>query len=152
MPDVRIVPAEPRHISHLGKRLRAEDRAELQAMGIGCCKALWQSYRHSIFSRVALVDGELAAAWGMAGCPLGRVGQPWLLTAEPVERAKVAFVREAREEVAKMLSICPSLYGYVDARYRKAIRLLEMLGFEVDEPFPYGTQGASFRRYWIERP
>lgn len=146
-----IRPAEPHHIRSLAERLRDDDMAELQAAGTGPMRALWRSYRQSTYAKVAFVDGELAAAWGLAGEPLGRSGRPWLLTAPSVERAPLAFVKEARKEVALMLTINPVLWGYVDDAYTRAIRLLELIGFTIGEPVPLGPFGMPFRMYSIDR-
>ncbi len=146
-----IVPAEPRLIRELAERLRLDDVAELQAAGTGPMKALWRSYRASHYAKVAFVDGELAAAWGLAGEPLGRSGRPWLLTAPPVERVKRTFVLEARKEVEQMLRINPVLWGYVDDTYKKAIRLLELIGFSIGDIVPLGPLGSPFRMYSIDR-
>lgn len=146
-----ILPAEPRHIEALATRLRDGDAAELQCAGLLPTRALWRSWRGSLISRVALVDGEIAAAWGMGGSPFGRIGRPWLLTAPPVERAKIAFLRESRHEVALMLAVCPELRGVVDAAYGRAVRFLGALGFTLGPEFPYGPHEAPFREYRISR-
>jgi hypothetical protein len=142
-----VIPATRSHILAMSTMLRAGDAAEIEAAGITPRRALWRSWRGSLVARAALVDGELAALWGVGGCPLGAVGQPWLLTAPPVERAKVAFLREARREVAQMLVLFPRLAGYVDARYEGAIWLLGAVGFTVGPSQPFGPHGAPFREY-----
>ena len=127
------------------------DAAEIEITGDGTRQALWRSYRKSIIARTVFIDGEIAAMWGMGGCVLGRIGRPWLLTAPPVERVKVSFLREARAGIATMLSICPELRGYVDAHYTRAIRLLEALRFEIGDEFPFGPNLAPFREYRIRK-
>lgn len=148
---VTILSAEPAHILALAALMRAADVAELEAAGLTAQRGAWRSYRRSMITRVALVDGEVAAAWGLGGAPLGTVGEPWLLTTPAVERAPVTFVREARCEVAAMLEMFPELRGRVDARYHRAIRLLELLGFAVGQARPFGAKGAMFREYRMAR-
>ena len=150
MAEVTVLSTLPCHIAALN--MRDADKSEIEAAGLRPGQALWHSYRHSFFSRTALVGKDVAAIWGLGGSPMGRIGNPWLLTAPPVEKVKHTFIRKGRSEVAEMLTICPTLIGVVDAKYLKAIRLLEMLGFEMDEPLPFGAHGAPFRRYHIERP
>lgn len=145
--DVLIIGSAPEHVEAMAARLRRADEEEIEAAGLGPRNALWRSYRGSAYAKTAFVGGEAAAMWGMGGCPLGKVGRPWLLTAPAVERAKIAFLREARAEVAMMLSICPELRGYVDAKYSGAIRLLEAIGFMVGPEFPFGPHQAPFRQY-----
>lgn len=149
---LEITPSTPAHVRLISVKLRAGDKDEVEAAGLRPGQAVWRSWRGSLFSKVALVDGELAAIWGMGGSPFGKVGEPWLLTTPAVERVKLAFVKTARREVADMLLLCPALQGYVDASYTKAVRLLEMVGFKVENPLPFGRYGAPFRRYRMERP
>ena len=151
LPSYSIEPAKPAHVSAMSDALRAGDAAEIEAAGFRPGQALWRSYRGSLFARTGFVGGQIAAMWGMGGCPLGSIGRPWLLTAPPVENIKVSFVRVGRAEIGLMLAICPELRGYVDARYHRAIRFLEVLGFSVGEPFPLGAQRAPFREYRMKR-
>ena len=146
-----VLPCAPEHLLALAENLRAGDRAEIEAAGITPQRALWRSYRTSIIARTGFIDGEVAACWGCGGSPLGRAGQPWLLTGPACERAKVTFVRVARFETARMLRLFPELRGMVDARYSRAIRLLEALGFTVGPEQPWGPLGAMFREYVLVR-
>ena len=147
----QIVTATPEHIKALSGNLRADDAAEAQAMGWTGEEAVAASYRTAIFSKALIVKGEVAAAWGMWGTPLGRVGHPWLATAPVAECVKRAFLRVGRAEVASMLAMCPELVGIVDGRYLRAIRLLRVLGFTVSAPFPYGPENVPFCEYRLRR-
>ena len=146
---VSIIPAEASHIRLLMGRLRDADLCEIQAAGFDVRRALWRSYRASVFTRAAFVDGELAAGWGMGGSPFGKTGRPWLFTAPAAERVPVSFIKIGRAEVEKMLGLCPRLVGVVDAQYTRAVRFLAMMGFELSDPFQYGPREAPFRRYTI---
>ncbi len=146
-----IVTTEPKHIRELAGNLRVQDREEIAAFGMTPHKALWRSYRQAMMSRTALVDGEVAAVWGVSGCAFGKMGRVWLLTGPASERVKTAFVREGRAEVLEMLAVWSQLVGYVDARYHRAIRLLEVLGFIVGCEFPFGPLRAPFRQFVIRR-
>ena len=109
------------------------------------------SFRSSLMPpKVALVDGEVAAMWGVGGDVLSETGEPWLLTGTACDRVPVSFLRIAKAELALMLAIKPHLENYVAADYPKAIRLLEGLGFVIDAPAPIGPKRALFRRFWIE--
>lgn len=147
----RIVPTEPAHIRALAFNLRAGDAAEIEAAGMTSQQALWRSFRSATRARTAFVGDEIAAAWGVGGCPLGKTGRPWLLTAPPIEHVKIALVREARYEVLEMLSIFSELRGYVDGRYHRALRLLDALGFSLSAEFPFGPFGVGFRIYSMRR-
>lgn len=143
-----ILDCEPCHLRTLARTLRAEDGAELAAMGTGSPQAiLWRCWRTSVLRRAALVDGEVAAAWGVTGSMMGGTGIPWLLTSPAVERVPVAFVREGRRELAEMRALYPDLCNYVHAPYKKAIRFLALLGFTIDPPEPILPTGAYFCRF-----
>lgn len=146
----RIVEAEPAHLRAIRNRLRTDDLLEITALCQTSPQALWRSYSASTFRRAAIVDGEVAAVWGCAGSSLGLIGVPWLLTAPEVERIPVAMVREARAEVGKMLGLYGFLENIVAARYVRACKFLEVVGFRLDDPMPVAS-GVMFRRFWMER-
>lgn len=147
----RFEPTTPAHLEVIAGLLRADDVAEVGAFGWTPRQAVWRSWRRSIFSQTAYVDGDLAAVLGVGGCPLGRVGEPWLLTTPAVERAKAAVLLEGRGFVLQMLGIFPELKGKVSADYRRATRFLEVLGFSLSEPFAFGPRLALFREYHMRR-
>lgn len=147
---VELVAASREHIAALIPRMRQKDCEEALNAGITVERAVWRSYRGSVFAKVALVNGEIAAVWGVCGT-LGRTGQPWLFTTPVVERAKMHFVRIMRQEVKEMLVLYPRLLGLVDDAYAGAIRLLGAVGFKISEPFSYGRYGMPFREYSAER-
>lgn len=146
-----ILPAEPQHLRQLAARLRDEDRREVESVGWGATKALWRSYRGSVYARTAYVDGEIAAVWGVGGSALGGLGRPWLLTAAPIERVPLTFVREGCREVAVMLGIYPHLRGIVAPGYNRAIRFLECLGFSVSSAIVHLDNQAPFRVFEMRR-
>ncbi len=147
----RIVDMKPAHLLEIRNRLRSGDAMEITCLGLGISRALWRSYRSSLISRTAYVDGEIAAVWGCGGSALGGIGEPWLLTSPAIEKIPVSFVREARQEVNAMLGIFPVLQNYVAANYRQACRFLECVGFDLGEAFPAGPARAPFRQFRKER-
>lgn len=148
-PVVTIVPTVPAHIAALKKNLRQEDADEILRFGLSVQHALWYSYRRSLIRKTALVDGVVAAAWGVHGVFMGQKGQPWLLTSPEIKRVSALRVaREYQKEVLEMLNIFPVLENYVDSAYPAAIRLLEIVGFMVGEPEI--LHGALVRKFWIK--
>jgi len=146
-----IRPADITDVYALARNLREDDRIEVTAMGSTPITALRTSYRNAIFRRTAFVNGEIAAMWGLGGSMLGAVGYPWLLTAPPIEKAPVAFLRGARREVVLMLRHKSRLENHVLAKYTRACRFLEALGFTLSDPEPYGLNGAMCRKFTMER-
>jgi len=133
-------------ISNLAGTLRFDDWAEITCFGLRPFQAIRQSYRESFIRKTADANGEVIAMWGCAGSMFG-TGQPWLLTGKGIEAHKVSFIRQAKIEIGTMLTHCDSLEGIVVDRYTRAIRLLEVLGFDLSDPFP--IQNNMVRRYTL---
>lgn len=146
---IEILPATPTHADHLRENLRAGDRIEVTCLGATPAEALRASLAGSIFARTAILDGRIAAMWGVGGSPLGGVGEPWLLTTPEVERVPVKMVRTARAEVGAMLGLFPELVNYVHAEYRQACRFLEVVGFRLGPAFPF--MGSRWHEFRMER-
>jgi hypothetical protein len=147
MVDYLIRESEFADISKLCGTLRYEDLIEISCFGSRPFVVIRKCFKQSHYRRTALVGGDIAAMWGLGGVMLGGKGEPWLLTAPAIERAPLAFVREARVEVARLYSMSRHLEGMCAASYTKAHRLLEVLGFNLSEEFE--LKGAMVRRYWM---
>jgi hypothetical protein len=146
-----ILPASIEHLRELAANLRKDDADELVATGVTVRKALWRGYRRSLWCQTALIDGQVAAVWGLNASPLGRHGVPWLLTSPAIELMPVAFLREAKKEVARMLRFSSCLENRVLATYGGAVRLLECLGFTIDPAEPSGRNGEMLALFRLER-
>lgn len=146
-----IRPSSICDIRALGTMMRADDAAEAAGLGLNPRRALWRTYRSSLWSKTAIIDGEVGACFGMAGGMFSTTGQPWLVTAPAVERVPISFVKEARKEIARMLTVRSRLENTVAADYHRAIRFLRVLGFMVYDPEPVSGTGALFCRYVMER-
>jgi hypothetical protein len=148
-----IVPASVEHLHALASHLRAQDEAEILGLGVSVKKALWRAYRNSVLCKAALVDGEVAAVWGLClglrpGVNLlSDTGVPWLHTSYALERMPIAFIKEARREVAAMRAVRPRLENHVLTSYASAIRFIKMMGFTVDPPEFTGVKGILYCRF-----
>lgn len=148
-PMVTIVDAIGPHTISLKDNLRTQDADEILRFGITVQHALWQSYKTSVIRKTALIDGRVAAMWGVAGVFMGRVGVPWLLTSPEVKKVSpLRFCRIYQIEVMNMLKLFPRLENYVAMEYTAAIRLLEIIGFTVESPQKLGN--GMFCKFWIE--
>ena len=142
--EILIVPATEDHAVRLV--LREGDAAELAALGIGKDAGLRAALARAVWAETYLIDGEPAAIVGLGRSALaGGHGVPWLLTSPTVERHRKLFLRESRRQVARMLAEVRPLVNWVHADYRRAVRWLAWLGFELDPPLP--LNGAPFRRF-----
>lgn len=146
-----IRPAEIADVYALARNLRVADAAEMEAAGEPGVRLIRKSFRAALLRFSVFVDGEIAAMWGMGGEALGDIGTPWLLTTPAIERVPVSFVKVGRQNVAAMLRLKPILVNYVDARYTRACRFVEVLGFVLEPPAPFGPKGALFRRFEARR-
>lgn len=145
---INIVPATSAHIRELSNTLRDADRREMEAFGFPSCKALWRSYKGSFLRKTALVDGEVAAIWGVGGVPMGLEGNPWLMTSVACERVSpLRFARIYQQQVQEMLRIFPRLVNWVDSEYDKAMRLLDIIGFTLHAPEPLGKYGHKYCKF-----
>lgn len=150
MVSIEILPATPQHVLELRKTLREEDASEICKFGLPIRKALYRSFRNAIFSRTALVDGHVAAIWGLGGVVLGETGHPWLLTGTQSEAVSpLTFARIYKREVEEMLTHFPVLTNWVDNGYTKSVRLLQLIGFTLDDPMPIRglKSNALFRKF-----
>ncbi len=151
--NISILQTIPQHLRELAKNLRKEDAAEILALGISPEKALWRSYKNSVYRKTAIINGKVAACWGVCGQMFGSYGIVWLLTSDAVkEISPLKFARLYQKEVNTMLQIFPEMGNYVDSRYSSAIRLLEIVGFNVNKQKErVGESGELFRKFKIER-
>jgi hypothetical protein len=149
-----VEPATPEHVYTLAANLRPADEAEILGAGHSIKKSLWRGYRNSILCKSAIIDGEVAAMWGLClnmrpGVSLlSDLGVPWLLTTAAVERLPLSFVKVAKVELAAMKALRPRLENHVAASYAQAIKFLRLIGFTVEAPAA-GATGALYCRFHL---
>lgn len=145
---IEIVPATKAHGRALLSTLREGDREEVMAAGLRPGRAVMISLRDSLWSNAAMVDGEVAALWGVGGTLLSGIGRPWLLTGTACNQVSpLKFARVYRSEVGRMLASFFRLENYVDSKYTGAVRMLRLAGFTINDPEPFGQRGALFHRF-----
>lgn len=144
---IDVIPTELSHLPLIERAMRASDRAEAEAMGSTVRDALRRSFQYSIFCHTGFVDDEPAAIFGLSGALVGDIGHPWLATTSAIEKIPKTFVKCGRIEVGYMLDAKPRLVNWVDARYYRAQRLLEAIGFLLSPPEPFGPNGEMFRKF-----
>jgi len=150
MADVVMVPTTAAHIREIKKTIRDKDRAEIESFGISCAKGLWRSYKHGMGNQTAIINGHVAAIWGVGGCYIGNVGAPWLMTSKYIALiSPLRFARLYQQEVYKMLNMFPYLENYVDASYEEAVRLLSIVGFTIGDPERIGN--GVYKKFSMER-
>lgn len=148
MRKIEIIPAEDWHVAALGIDMRPADCKELQDTGIEPYDGLEISYRASLYAMTGIVDGVVSAMWGVGGTPMGLTGIPWLLTGPECDKIPVSFIKIALSEIDKMKRLFPRLENIVTADYTGAVRMLEMAGFSLSDPFPLVKTGALVRHFF----
>lgn len=151
--QIRIVDTTAHHVLELAKNMRSEDALEAERLGFGARQHLYRSYRRSVMCRTGFIGNEVGSIWGVVGSMLGSVGTPWLVTSSTVRAAvsPLSFALIYREQVKEMNLLFPTLENWVDSTYNDSIRLMKIIGFQLDDPLPYGKDGAPFRRFWLKR-
>ncbi len=147
MTNIEIVPSTMDHAKELAQTLRFADKQEAIAAGLVPDKALFHSFNSALYRKTGLVNGRVAAMWGISGSPLGVVGQPYLITGSYVEDiSPIKFAKIYKQEVEEMKKYFSLLENYVDSTYKGAVRMLRIAGFELSEPFKTNT-GFSFQKF-----
>lgn len=137
-----------RHAKDLSETLREGDKEEARALGHDPKKATFFAFRHGVLRKTALVNGRVAAMWGVCGSFLGLSGQPYLITGNECDNVSPhAFAKIYRKEVLLMQEAFPVLENYVDYRYEGAIRMLRLAGFRVTGPYPMEPHGMMFLKF-----
>lgn len=149
MIKAEIVPATMDHIREVAANIRDHDRDEIYASCLLTpLRALEFSMRVSRHVWAGLVNGKTICVFGVSGkTTLSDVGMPWMIGTPLVEKYQRTFLRRCRRCVGVMLSEYTALENYVDVRNVASVKWLRWLGFEMDEPMPYGPFGLPFMRF-----
>ncbi len=149
-PCIAVVEALPEHVRILGGNLRERDNDIANKAGLSAHRELWRIYKKSIMCKAVLVGGEIVAIWGVHGVFLGKVGKPWFVASPFVEDYPMKLAFRYRSELRNMLKYFTILEDWVSVDDDKTIRLLEILGFKLNNPEPIGK--AMFIKATLERP
>lgn len=139
-------PATADDARYVGARLREGDARECAMFGLDGVRAIDLSIKASLIAECMLIDGEPVAVYGLQVPDLmSGIGQMWILTATAIDEHHIAYARAARALVRRAFELVDRLENVVDARYTRAIALLEWLGFTVE------PEQAGVRRFWMEK-
>jgi hypothetical protein len=153
MSEVTVRTATQADAYFIGRNLRAEDRTEIIALGLDPEGGLELSRAYSEVAYTACVDGVPAMMFGFAGSILGDTASIWALGTDLCSINKMSMVKVSRRMLKKLMddSRYTNYENYVDFRYKKALKWLELLGFTVEAPKPYGVNGELFCRVSISK-
>ena len=150
---VEILPAEASHIVAMQGRFRPADIAELWAAAHRTPEeCLRLGLESSVLAWTAFFDGVPVAMLGVTPAALvAAIGCPWMVGTVELDRQAYAIMRHCRGPLVRMLRTFPHLVNFVDARNTRAIRWLQVLGFEFSPAAPHGIEGLPFHRFEMRR-
>lgn len=120
-------------------QLRSKDVEEVRASsgGLEPREALKLSLLVSDKVWVGVHEGKIEAVFGVTKTPTSE-GIPWFLTTDKFKEFTIAFAKESKRVVQKMLKEYKRLFNLVGANHKEAIEWLKWLGFTVEEnPITY---------------
>jgi hypothetical protein len=147
MAHIEFVSPATEHVAELARTMRQADRDEIAACGVpDPAEAIQVSLDRATWAYCALVDGEVAAIFGIApyGSLVGDLGVPWLLGSDLLPRHRKAFLRLAPHYVELMRMVHPKLLNIVDSRNAMAVRWLRHAGFTVHPANYVAPTGVLF--------
>lgn len=140
-------------IQRLSIVVRPEDKAELTAVsGKDTKDSIEDSMLESVKCYSVYYDDKILAIFGIGlYSPLQKIGTPWAVFANDIDKHKVSLIKISRNWMDYLLSgVFNSLENWVDARNTRAIDYIRAIGFTVSEkPQPYGYEKLPF--YFFSR-
>ena len=132
-PNITIERTNPFHLREMSQAMSSDSIEIAKGLGTTPLRALWASYRKSVYCKSIFIGNEIVAIFGLAGSIFGDTGNPWLICAPAVEDYpfRTAFVY--KRELQEMQKMFPVLEEYVPADNEKSIRLLTLMGFKVSK-------------------
>lgn len=136
-------------VQHIADNMRDQDRVEIErSSGRDYKKVLFSSVEGSDEVHVVLVDGEPFGVFGIyTSCSLSMEGAIWYIGTDRIHDVYRQFLKASKRYVVERMKTFNVLYNYVDVDNTVSYRWLKWLGFEFEEPAPYGAQQKLFRRF-----
>lgn len=129
-----VIEARAYHVGRLVRRLRPEHRRNMEAIGLEPHRVLRDAFLNSAYCRAALIDGELAAIWGVTGSALSSTGVIWVAFTEAATKYPIIIMRETRRQLAAMAATRRVLESGVIVGDIAAWRFAQRLGFFLKHP------------------
>lgn len=147
---IEIVPTTVKHVKELSLNLREADKLEAIRIGTDPKRECFNLYKKSIWKQTGLIDGKVAAIWGVYGSLTSDVGKVFLITTKEVEKiSPLKFIRIYKEQIKQLHNLFPVLENYVDANYHQAVRALKVAGATLSKPLTLGPEESLFRKFSV---
>ena len=149
---VEVVPAALKHVADIAPRVRECDRAEIWAqMNLGIAEALELAIgTDSSENYACMLDDAVVALFGCVDVSEytgERSGVLWMIGTDDIYDNADLF----HEHTAKWLQLFRARFdhisNWVDSRNTKAVKWIGSVGFDVEDPIPYGPDGVPFHHF-----
>ena len=111
-------------------RLRPEQKSTVAKLNHDAHGLLFKVINNGFPSITVLIDGEVAAVFGVAQETLLSDVKIWLMTTPLVEKNSIAFLRASRRFTQELYASYGPLVGMVDSDFDKSRRWLRWIGFK----------------------
>ena len=140
-------------VKYLTDNIRKEDAAEVLALGLTIENAfLTPTKSKSAITYTAEYDGQPMCMFGIykeiALCDTAII---WMLGTKDVGKCPKELLYVTKALISEGLLVNRELTNYVDIRYKKSLRWLKHLGFNLSAPEKIGVNGEEFIKISIMR-
>jgi hypothetical protein len=124
-------------------------RARNRGFGVHAHREIRTNFDASAFRRAWLIDGRLAALFGVTGALLASRGYGWLALTSDATRYPVEIVKETRRQFDQIMLTKREMVTALLPEDKTALRFATKLGFEIETvtPVPYGRGRVIAARY-----
>jgi len=152
MSHYEIIRATKEHALMLAGEMREADVDELWAgLRLKPLNAVLHSLEVTRNPRAGLADGKVMVMFGVAQhTHLTLTGYPWLLSSRGIHKHAKQFLKQTRFFLEEMKEEFDLLENFVDARNTQAIRWMKWMGFQIEDPVPWGVDQLPFHRFTME--
>lgn len=149
---VSIGPATLAHADYIARNMRESDVLEVRAShGHDPFQAARASVMASRFAFCGLLDNRPAYLFGMRdGTATDSTGYVWGLGTDELSSHSKSFWPASRNFIAFCRGHVDHLENFVHVDNHMSIAWLRRLGFEFDDPAPFGVEGRDFMRFWMK--
>lgn len=148
---ITIVPGNEALGRQLALTLQPEDALEIKELGYTSEEGVLKSMEISKHNWAAVTEDGVICMWGIGkDVSLLGGGVFWFLTSIHLDKYTLPFVRGAKKVLRELTGEYGYLENLVDSRHKRAQRLLEFMGFELDpEHGIVGVNGVPFHKFSI---
>lgn len=134
--------------AELAVTMREEDKREVWHASRSSPKdVLLKSVSSSRLCWTVMWQGKVVAIFGVCGTK-NDTGIPWMLASDDLVKIRKSFLRECKDYVNKMQEHHPLLANIAWTKNTVHIQWLKWLGFEFQEPFPFGEDQELFTYFY----